>query len=499
MENFQSDLTCSSCGKSFPRASNLKRHIHTVHEGHKDYKCDTCDKSFTEGSKLKKHIKRIHENVEIDENIISHKCDTCEKSFPCLSKLKRHTDSVHEGRKDYKCDHCEKFFTEGGSLKRHIKKIHEIFKADITCKLCGKLHTSPKCLEDHILAIHIKGSKNNASESQKKTVHDKLNSNLERDETFSLGRSDIDEGQKNLNKNKLLLHGKNSKNFDQKKLTSLVQSGAITISKNENNINQHFLQQQPLIMDDDGTKKILTKLAIAGNITISRGSNNTTLSSGKQNSKKNQSKMFNKGITISINDKEKFLKPQIKTGNNMKFSKNETHLMNRYFKQTSTKSSTIIKPKLTKSSGISFSKNENNRMNKNFKQSSKIVGIIEQKIEEKPNDLKEIDDKTIQSKRLKCDTCGKSFPRLSNLKRHTNSVHEGRKDYRCNVCDKLFTEGGGLKKHIDSFHPSFYSKKGDDDNAKTIDENRQRSHMCDSCVGLFNLPFLFRFSNFEQF
>ena len=31
---------CESCGKSFPTSQGLKIHIHTVHEGHKDFKCD---------------------------------------------------------------------------------------------------------------------------------------------------------------------------------------------------------------------------------------------------------------------------------------------------------------------------------------------------------------------------------------------------------------------------------------------------------------------------
>ena len=30
---------CKSCGKSFSQAGKLKRHIHTIHEGHKDHKC----------------------------------------------------------------------------------------------------------------------------------------------------------------------------------------------------------------------------------------------------------------------------------------------------------------------------------------------------------------------------------------------------------------------------------------------------------------------------
>ena len=32
------DLKCESCGKSFSQAGDLKKHIHTIHEGHKNYK-----------------------------------------------------------------------------------------------------------------------------------------------------------------------------------------------------------------------------------------------------------------------------------------------------------------------------------------------------------------------------------------------------------------------------------------------------------------------------
>ena len=37
---------CESCGKSFASADNLKIHIHTIHEGHKDHKSQLSQKAL---------------------------------------------------------------------------------------------------------------------------------------------------------------------------------------------------------------------------------------------------------------------------------------------------------------------------------------------------------------------------------------------------------------------------------------------------------------------
>ena len=52
---------CESCGNTFSEAGNLKRHIYTIHEGHKDHKCESCGKSFSQAGVLNRHIYTIHE------------------------------------------------------------------------------------------------------------------------------------------------------------------------------------------------------------------------------------------------------------------------------------------------------------------------------------------------------------------------------------------------------------------------------------------------------
>ena len=38
----------------------MRRHIKTVHEGHKDFKCKSCIKPFTLAGCLRGHTKNIH-------------------------------------------------------------------------------------------------------------------------------------------------------------------------------------------------------------------------------------------------------------------------------------------------------------------------------------------------------------------------------------------------------------------------------------------------------
>ena len=43
------------------RAHNLRGHVKSIHEGHKDFNCESCGRLFTRAYSMRKHIKTVHE------------------------------------------------------------------------------------------------------------------------------------------------------------------------------------------------------------------------------------------------------------------------------------------------------------------------------------------------------------------------------------------------------------------------------------------------------
>ena len=113
------DSKCEFCGKSYFDAGTLRRHIRTIHEGHKYYQCKSCDKPFIRAECLKKHIQTVHEGYKY------YICDSCGKSFSTTENLKNHISYVHECCKDFKCEFCKKPFSCATYLKQHISTVHE--------------------------------------------------------------------------------------------------------------------------------------------------------------------------------------------------------------------------------------------------------------------------------------------------------------------------------------------------------------------------------------
>ena len=138
---------CESCGKSFPKDFNLKKHVQVVHEGRKDYKCETCGEAFGYLSSLQKHIYMIHEkNPE-------NKCGVCGKLFYYAQQLQTHIYRVHEGNKDYQCESCGKAFSYKSELKKHHIKIH-LERRDHKCESCSKAFFEASDLKNHIYNVH---------------------------------------------------------------------------------------------------------------------------------------------------------------------------------------------------------------------------------------------------------------------------------------------------------------------------------------------------------
>merc|ERR1712008_250309 len=54
-------------------------------------------------------------------------------------------------------------------------------------------------------------------------------------------------------------------------------------------------------------------------------------------------------------------------------------------------------------------------------------------------------------KRAACTICGTSFGRISDLKRHIETVHEGKRTH-CPQCSASFARKTDLKRHIETVH-----------------------------------------------
>ena len=100
---------CHICDKEF---EELEAHFVATHEfddtSNNQHQCTSCGKLFSGAVNLKKHISTVHEGLK------NYKCESCDKSFSYSGHLKRHILTVHEGHKDYKCQSCAKAFSEAG-------------------------------------------------------------------------------------------------------------------------------------------------------------------------------------------------------------------------------------------------------------------------------------------------------------------------------------------------------------------------------------------------
>ena len=73
-----------------------------------------------------------------------------------------------------------------------------------------------------------------------------------------------------------------------------------------------------------------------------------------------------------------------------------------------------------------------------------------------------------------CTICSYKFDSNARLKKHIETVHEGKKPFRCDICDTKFAEKSTLNCHIKSIH----------ENPKNCDDTKKVFH-CESCPESF--------------
>ncbi|RVE75911.1 hypothetical protein OJAV_G00003480 [Oryzias javanicus] len=145
IENDKPLHSCLVCGKDFPYASKLQRHLRT-HSGERPFPCSMCEKRFPE-----KGLLMIHERVHTGEKPFP--CTFCEKRFASQGELRLHR-RTHTGERPYHCSICLKSFSRHWHLKTHLEAMHSEIVEGFTrkkfpCSECEKSCNSAAELRDH--------------------------------------------------------------------------------------------------------------------------------------------------------------------------------------------------------------------------------------------------------------------------------------------------------------------------------------------------------------
>ncbi|XP_050092990.1 zinc finger protein 77-like isoform X5 [Anopheles aquasalis] len=136
--------SCEHCGKGFITLDSYKSHLRTYHNIGKQYQCEICLKIFKHPSSRIDHKRRIH----LAER--KHECQICQKKFKDPYTLKLH-GRVHSANTPYACSQCPKQFKSA-----FAQKTHEITHSgiDFPCTICPKVYRYKSQLSIHYRKCH---------------------------------------------------------------------------------------------------------------------------------------------------------------------------------------------------------------------------------------------------------------------------------------------------------------------------------------------------------
>lgn len=146
------EKSCSTCGKSFKRPQDLRRHLR-VHDQASSYLCEACGKGYRSYDGLSYHKSLKHPPPKTPGRCDSPeplRCSECTKCFTNQSQLRVHLKNSHQRAKSvYTCDICipTTTFERIDVFKSHVA-LHEKIKP-FTCRICDKNFSRRSNLQSH--------------------------------------------------------------------------------------------------------------------------------------------------------------------------------------------------------------------------------------------------------------------------------------------------------------------------------------------------------------